>query len=227
MRVNEYLWYRGRLKGLLRKKLRSRLQEVCEQCGLESVRKRIIGHLSKGYRQRVGLADALIHEPELLILDEPTIGLDPNQIRQMRALIGNLATRHTVLLSTHILSEVEATCQRVLILHQGRIVASDTPANLKDLLVSGDRILAEIRAPRHELVETMGGVAGVTDVRCSEEGPWYRLELDSSGDEDLRPSVFDVAARHGWRLRELTLRPRSLEEVFAELTRDEEEEKEA
>ncbi len=225
MRVKEYLRYRGRLKGLGRKRLRVRVDEVCEQCGLEHMRRRIIGHLSKGYRQRVGLADALVHEPELLILDEPTIGLDPNQIRQMRDLIRGLASRHTVLLSTHILPEVEATCQRVLILHQGRIVASDTPSNLKELLVSGDRILAEIRAPREELLSEARAIPGVARVEAHGDGPWVAVEitLAESVSGDLRPAVFDLAVRHGWSLRELKLRDRSLEEVFAELTREEEE----
>src|SRR5271170_161113 len=131
MRVREYLKFRARLKGLGWRRSRERVDTVMEQCGLTDVQKRIIGQLSKGYRQRVGLADALVHEPELIILDEPTIGLDPNQIRSVRQLIKDLGRRHTVLLSSHILPEVEMTCNRVLIMRAGRILAADTPENLQ------------------------------------------------------------------------------------------------
>src|SRR3954467_13517213 len=131
MRVREYLKFRARLKGLGFRRSRERVDTVMEQCSLTDVSKRIIGQLSKGYRQRVGLADALVHEPELIILDEPTIGLDPNQIRSVRTLIKDLGGKHTLLISTHILPEVEMTCNRVLILHQGRILADDSPHNLQ------------------------------------------------------------------------------------------------
>ncbi|MFH0880059.1 MAG: ATP-binding cassette domain-containing protein [Lentisphaerota bacterium] len=147
MRVDEYLRYRARLKGLPGRKIRLRCDAVKSLCGLEEVGRRIIGHLSKGFRQRVGLADCLIHEPELLILDEPTIGLDPNQIRQVRTLIHDLAQDHTILLSTHILSEVEMTCQRVLIINEGRIAASDSPENLRSLLQGTVQVVAEMRGP--------------------------------------------------------------------------------
>src|SRR6185503_10022796 len=144
MRVREYLKFRGRLKGLSRARLRERMDVVLEQCGLTDVRRRIIGHLSKGFQQRVGLADALIHEPELIILDEPTIGLDPNQIRSVRQLIKDLGQKHTLLLSTHIMPEVEMTCSRVLILHQGKILAADTPENLQKLMSTDGQVVAEI-----------------------------------------------------------------------------------
>src|SRR5947209_17328445 len=134
LRVREYLKFRARLKGLSRKRSRERVDVVTEQCGLTDVSKRIIGHLSKGYRQRVGLADALVHDPELIILDEPTIGLDPNQIRSVRQLIKNLAHAHTVLISTHILSEAEVTCSRMVFMYEGRILAADTPDNLQNLI---------------------------------------------------------------------------------------------
>src|SRR5664279_3206525 len=136
MRVREYLKFRARLKGLGRQQSRRRVDVVMEQCGLTEVGRRIIGQLSKGYRQRVGLADALVHEPELIILDEPTIGLDPNQIRSVRQLIKSLATVHTVLISTHILPEAEMTCNRLVIMYEGRILAADTPENLQKLMSS-------------------------------------------------------------------------------------------
>src|SRR5581483_8366050 len=130
MRVREYLKFRARLKGLGRKRSNERVDVVMEQCGLTDVARKIIGQLSKGYRQRVGLADALVHEPELIILDEPTIGLDPHQIRSVRQLIKSLAGTHTVLISTHILPEAEMTCNRMLIMYKGKILAADTPENL-------------------------------------------------------------------------------------------------
>src|SRR5580765_5989069 len=147
MRVREYLRFRACLKGLKRRLCRERADIVMEQCGLTDVERKIIGHLSKGYQQRVGLADALIHEPELIILDEPTIGLDPNQIRSVRQLIKDLAGQHTVLVSTHILGEVELTCNRVLILREGKVLASDTPQNLQQKMSGSNRVIAEIAAP--------------------------------------------------------------------------------
>src|SRR5881296_345871 len=151
LRVREYLKFRGRLKGLTRKASRKRVDIVMEQCGLAHVSRRIIGQLSKGYRQRVGLADALVHEPELIILDEPTIGLDPNQIRSVRQLIKNLAQAHTVLISTHILPEAEMTCNRMVILYEGKLLAADTPENLQRLMSGNSQIVAEISAPPAEL----------------------------------------------------------------------------
>src|SRR5213596_3668221 len=151
MRVREYLKFRARLKGLGIGRSRERVDVVMQQCGLTEVSRRIIGHLSKGYQQRVGLADALAHEPELIILDEPTIGLDPNQIRAVRQLIKGLSQKHTVLLSTHILPEVEMTCNRVLILHQGKILAADTTDNLQQRMSEQGKVVAEIAAPVPEL----------------------------------------------------------------------------
>src|SRR5690349_17941827 len=153
MRVREYLKFRARLKGLGLKSSRARVDVVMEQCGLTDVARRIIGHLSKGYRQRVGLADALVHEPELIILDEPTIGLDPNQIRSVRQLIKGLAQAHTVLISTHILPEAEMTCNRMMILYEGKILAADTPENLQRLITGNSTVVAEIAAPKATLLE--------------------------------------------------------------------------
>src|SRR5215475_4324219 len=153
MRVREYLKFRARLKGLGWKRSPQRLDVVLEQCSLTDVSHRIIGQLSKGYRQRVGLADALVHEPELIILDEPTIGLDPNQIRAVRQLIKSLASAHTVLISTHILPEAEMTCNRMLIMFEGKILAADTPDNLQRLMSGNGQVLAEIAAPLNELCD--------------------------------------------------------------------------
>src|SRR5437016_290616 len=147
LRVREYLKFRARLKGLSRRQSCERVDIVMEQCALADVSRRIIGQLSKGYRQRVGLADALVHEPELIILDEPTIGLDPNQIRSVRQLIKGLANTHTVLISTHLLPEAEMTCNRMVIMYEGKILAADTPENLQRLMSSNSQIIAEIAAP--------------------------------------------------------------------------------
>src|SRR6266403_1493968 len=161
MRVREYLRFRARLKGLAIKRSRQRVDTVMEQCSLTDVSRRIIGHLSKGFRQRVGLADALVHEPELIILDEPTIGLDPNQIRSVRQLIKSLASAHTVLISTHILPEAEMMCSRMLILYEGKILAADTPENLQRLMSSKSQIIAEIAGPEEGV---QAGLAQIAEI---------------------------------------------------------------
>src|SRR5437773_8344289 len=153
LRVREYLKFRARLKGLSRVRSRERVSVVIEQCGLKDVHRRIIGQLSKGYRQRVGLADALVHEPELIILDEPTVGLDPNQIRAVRQLVKDLGRSHTMLLSTHLLPEVEMTCTRIIILHEGKVLASDTPENLQLRISNNGQVIAESAAPAADLNE--------------------------------------------------------------------------
>src|SRR5476651_252720 len=161
MRVREYLKFRARLKGLGWKKSRERVSTVMEQCSLTDVGRRVIGQLSKGYKQRVGLADALVHEPELIILDEPTMGLDPHQIRSVRQLIKSLAHQHTVLISTHILPEAEMMCSRMLIMYDAKILASDTPENLQRLVAGNGRIIAEIAADANELRECWSQLPGV------------------------------------------------------------------
>jgi ABC-2 type transport system ATP-binding protein len=220
MRVREYLKFRARLKGLSRKKTRDRVDTVIQQCSLTDVGKKIIGTLSKGYRQRVGLADALVHEPELIILDEPTIGLDPNQIRSVRQLIRSLGGAHTVLISTHILPEVEMTCGRVLILHEGKILASDTLQNL----MSGDgQVIVEIAAPQtdlHACFEQAREIDYFDLVPVS--GGYIRCSLTPSNGQDLRPQVFLLAHQQGWLMRELTHTHYSLEDIYLRLTKPEE-----
>jgi ABC-2 type transport system ATP-binding protein len=220
MRVDEYLYFRAELKGVKLSARKSRVSEVKEQCGLEEVGKRIIGQLSKGFRQRVGLADSLVHDPDLLILDEPTVGLDPNQIRQVRSLVKDLAKRHTILLSTHILPEVEAICERILILNAGQIVAADTVDNLRRELHMGMRVDMEIRAPAEALLEQLSTLPGL-EVRRTEEMPegWIHLELDTKG-EDMRETLFELAVKKGWPLRELVEREHSLEDTFLKVTKN-------
>lgn len=224
MRVREYLKFRARLKGLSRRQSRERVDVVTEQCGLTDVSRKIIGHLSKGYRQRVGLADALVHEPELVILDEPTIGLDPNQMRSVRQLIKNLARNHTVLISTHILPEVEMTCSRVLILHQGKILAADTPENLQKA-AGNSQVIAEIAAPRAELEACWEEVAEIaySDLSAA-DGQFIRCSLTARDGVDLRPLIFNLARERGWFLRELTRSRHTLEDIYVRITRRDEEE---
>jgi ABC-2 type transport system ATP-binding protein len=225
MRVREYLKFRARLKGLGLRQSRQRVDVVMELCGLTDVARRIIGHLSKGYRQRVGLADALVHEPELIILDEPTIGLDPNQIRSVRQLIKNLAVAHTVLISTHILPEAEMTCNRMVIMYEGQILAADTPENLQRLMSSNSQVLAEISAPIADLQECWAGMPEIETFDVSAvEGEFFRCALTPRNGLDLRPRVFDLVRQRGWQLRELTRNRHSLEDIYVQLTRPEEEE---
>jgi ABC-2 type transport system ATP-binding protein len=225
MRVREYLKFRARLKGLSRTSSRERVDAVLEQCGLTEVARRIIGQLSKGYRQRVGLADALVHEPELIILDEPTIGLDPNQIRAVRQLIKDLGSTHTVLISTHILPEAEMTCNRMVIMFEGRILAADTPENLQRLMSSNSQVLAEIAAPQGQLQECWSQMPEIEafDVSAA-EGEYFRCALTPRDGLDLRPQIYALARERGWPLRELTRNRHTLEDIYVQVTRPQEEE---
>lgn len=220
MRVREYLKFRARLKGLGHTESRSRVDAVMEQCALTDVSRKLIGHLSKGYKQRVGLADALVHDPELIILDEPTIGLDPNQIRLVRSLIKSLAQKHTVLLSTHILPEVEMTCGRVLIMQEGRILADDTPENLQRHMNPEGQVRAEIAAPVGLLREWLADWTAVTryDVAPG-DGDFFVVSITPQAGADLRPEIFAQCREQGWILRELTRAKFSLEDIFVQVTR--------
>ncbi len=219
MRVDEYLNFRAALKGVPRARRRSQVEKVSQQCGITDVSRKIIGHLSKGYRQRVGLADTLVHDPDLIILDEPTIGLDPNQIRQVRELIKELGKSHTILLSTHILSEVEMTCSRVIIINKGRIVASDTPESLKRLRMGGGETVLEVKADSAVLTREFQGIQGVDHVDISPlDGGFCKLAVHPKGDEDLREIAYQRIREKGWPLRELTRRRQTLEDVFVQIT---------
>ena len=196
-----------------------------QQCGLTEVARRIIGHLSKGFQQRVGLADALVHEPKLVILDEPMQGLDPNQIRVVRHLVKDLGGRHTVLLSSHILPEVELTCTRVLILNRGQILADDTPANLLAASEAGGQVTAEIAAPAAELRACLEAQPDVEHADLvSVEGAFVRCTLAPRAGVDLREPLFRLAVERGWTVRELARSRPSLEDVFVRLTRADREE---
>jgi gliding motility-associated transport system ATP-binding protein len=218
MRVTEYLDYRAALKGVPHRRIAERVGDVKELCGLKEVEKKLIATLSKGYRQRVGLADALVSEPDLLILDEPTIGLDPNQIRQVRELIKNLGKQHTILLSTHILPEVEMTCSRVIIIHKGRIEACDTPENLLGKIRQAGGVVVEARVGGDDGAEELRKIAGVRDVATESDGDWQIFSLRVESGADVRAEIFQLATDRRWTLRELTQRRATLEDVFVEIT---------
>ena len=217
MKVGEYLRYRAALKGVPRSKVRERVGDVLELCHLADREKQLIGSLSKGYRQRTGLADALVHDPDLLILDEPTIGLDPNQIRTVRELIKNLAHKRTVLISTHILPEVEIMCSRVIVIHKGTIRASDTAENL----LKNHRSVGELRLEARTgdgAAGALGSISGVKGVTEERNGEWttFKLRLDANA----RPGeeILKLARERNWSVREMHQKSATLEDVFADLT---------
>ena len=217
MRVREYLTFRGKIRGLDRPQRESAIRRVVDQCWLGDFIDRPIQQLSKGMKQRVGLADALLHDPKVLILDEPTIGLDPTQIRETRNLIHQLARKHTVLLSSHILPEVEATCERTIIIAAGKIVASGTPSELKERIRGGSRLIAEVSGPNGEVKQALSGVNGVEKVSTDAEGSWQRVTIETRRGSDPREDIFKVVKQKGWSLRELRLEVGSLEEFFVQI----------
>jgi len=217
MRTAEYLRFRARLKGIPRASRRSAIDRALEEAGVLDMRRRVIGTLSRGYRQRVGLADALLGSPPVLILDEPTVGLDPEQVRQFRQLLAGSRGERTIILSTHILSEVEIICSSVVIIHRGRVIARDSARDLRRRFGASERIIAEIAAPPRRIREALEADPRVVRVRIEEKPPFHRVALESRGGEDLREWVFARASQEGWRLRELRLEQVSLEDVFVDL----------
>lgn len=219
MRVVEYLHFRGGVKGMHGRKCRQRIDYVLKRCWLADVSRQLIGTLSKGYRQRVGLADALLADPPVLILDEPTSGLDPAQIRETRQLIRELGKEHTILLSTHILPEVEMTCDRVIIIHRGQVVASSLLKDLANQVGQQSVLVAEFEGKVDpELVRKLPGVVQVTDVPTS-LGTHLRITSDQAGDVPQR--ICGLAVECGWKVRELRPEKKSLEELFLTITEEE------
>ncbi len=217
MRVDEFLTYRAVMKGVLGRRIRDRLQVVKQQCGLESVGRRIIGQLSKGYRQRVGLADALIHEPDVLILDEPTVGLDPQQLRQMRSLIAGLAEEHTILLSTHIMQEVEAVCERVILISNGKLVAVDTVDAVRKQASVRGMVQVEVYGNKHQLCDKLEVLDWLELMRVDELADgWLCFELRLSEGRSAE-AVYEWAVAEQLLLRSLHFQASSLEEAFVSL----------
>jgi ABC-2 type transport system ATP-binding protein len=217
MRVEEYLIYRAKLKGVPRKERPGRIEYCLDRCRVREVRRRLLGTLSKGYRQRVGLADAMVHDPPILILDEPTTGLDPVQIRETLALIQELGEEHTVLLSTHILAEVEAICERVMIINSGRIGASRTLADLETQAVT----VLEVRGPSEQIAGMLRGTEGVLGVTAKGLGDGLtRFEVRTQDGRDLRETFAEKLMHKGWILRRLDIQRRTLEEAFFDVMRE-------
>src|SRR5580658_9981761 len=224
MEVHEYLEFVGRIKGVAASDLNRRVNEVSEKCAVADVRKMLIGKLSKGYRQRVGLAQAIIHNPDVLILDEPTAGLDPHQIIETRDLIKGLAGDHTIILSTHILPEVEQTCQYVLIINKGKLVATDSVRNLQARARDAESLLLEVAArdgqPDALLVQQkLEAVPGVSRVVCTDsKDAGLIFEVQSQKGQLVRGDLARAVVASGWDLIELRPAARSLEEIFLQLT---------
>ncbi len=224
MEVAEYLAFVGKLKGLSGAMVGKRVDEVAERCAVADVKHKIIGKLSKGYRQRVGLAQAIIHNPDVLILDEPTAGLDPKQINETRDLIKSLAGDHTIILSTHILPEVEQTCERVVIISKGKLVATDSVHNLQSRAHGAESMIVEV-AGRDGAVEEgairrkLEQIAGVSRVLVRETaGDRSTFEVESLKDKFIRGDVARAVVEAGWNLNELRTASVSLEEIFLQLT---------
>jgi ABC-2 type transport system ATP-binding protein len=223
MTVRAYLRFVGKIKGVAKARLANEVDRVMDKVNITDVRERIIAKLSKGYKQRVGIAQALLNDPPVLVLDEPTIGLDPKQIHEVRELIKELAGKHTVILSTHILPEVEQTCHRVIIIDHGKIIAVDTPQNLRTQGQGTSRIFVEVKGPSMEIVSALKALPGVVGVRTeSETDGIFRFQVDSDVRQDIRSEMAKAIVTKGWGLQELHSSVMSLEDIFIKLTTAEE-----
>ncbi len=226
MSVVGYLRFVSKIKGVPKDRIDGEVARVMQRVSITDVKERIIAKLSKGYKQRVGLAQALLNDPPVLILDEPTIGLDPKQIHEVRELIKDLAGNHTVVLSTHILPEVEQTCHRVIIIDKGKIVAVDTPQNLRFQLQGAERVTLEVQGPPAEITSNLKALPGVVDVRqVAESDGHYRFQVEGELRKDIRNDLARTIVQSGWGLYELQSATMSLEDIFLKLTTAEESEK--
>lgn len=222
MTVSSYLKYMGTLRGMPPKDIKRRIGDVVDLCRLGEYHKTIIGKLSKGFRQRVGVAQAIIHEPEVLVLDEPTIGIDPIQVVETRRLIQDLGKSQTVVLSSHILPEVSMICQRVMIINEGKIVAEDTPSNLAQRLQGVNRMEVEVGGPANDVISALRKVNGVTYVshRSTQGKDLYMIQ--ARGGQDLRDEISKAVVSSGWSLLSMQSVGMSLEDIFLKLTTNEE-----
>jgi ABC-2 type transport system ATP-binding protein len=218
MNVVDYLNYVADLR-LIEGDVRSkRIKSVIDRCGLGDVLGKYVGELSKGYRQRVGLAQAMMHNPEMVILDEPTAGLDPNQIAEIRSLIKEIGREKTVILSTHILSEVQATCSRIVIINQGRIVADDTPQGLQASAKGRNVVMATLKKGAANVLPKTRSLSGVEEVREVPSNGDVKVRIETSSGRDVREDLFHLAVRENWVLLEMQAETHSLEDVFHRLT---------
>jgi ABC-2 type transport system ATP-binding protein len=220
MQVADYVEYAAKLNQVPREKLRGAVDVALQKTGLGDVRKRLIGNLSKGYRQRVGLAQALVHNPQVLILDEPTVGLDPRQIREIRELIKGLAGEHTVILSSHILPEIKAACRKIIVIHQGRIKQQGTVESLTQHVKGGLQYSLTVRKPSSDAVDAIKAIAGVNRVQAS--GTRIDIEISDTAASDPREQIVSLAVGKGMGVLEFRSEELSLEEVFLRLTSGEE-----
>ena len=223
MTVEDYLSFMGAIRGMKQRTIKARVDYAIDACRLGDYMHSHISKLSKGYKQRVGIAQAVLHEPDVLVLDEPTIGIDPIQVVETRQLIRDLAGSHTVILSTHILPEVSMLCSRVLIIHQGQIVAEDTPRDLADKLQGVERLEVEVVGAKADVMEALQKIRGVIDVTCATAGNTDRniFRIRARRGLDLRPTVSKTIISSGWSLLNLQLMGMSLEEIFLKLTTEE------
>ena len=222
MPVTSYLKYMGTLRGMPSRQIKRRISDVIDLCRLGDYHKTIIGKLSKGFRQRVGIAQAILHEPEVLVLDEPTIGIDPIQVVETRRLIQDLGKEQTVVLSSHILPEVNMICERVLIIHEGMIVAEDTPENLAQRLQGVDQLQVEVGGPVREVTAALRQIKGVTEVTHRSQQGRNVFTVQVQRGQDLRDEISRVVVSNEWRLLSMQLVSMSLEDIFLRLTTHEE-----
>ena len=222
MTVTSYLKYMGTLRGMPSRNIKRRIEDVIDVCRLEDYRSSLIAKLSKGFRQRVGIAQAILHEPEVLVLDEPTIGIDPIQVVETRSLIKDLGKQQTVVLSSHILPEVSMICERVLIIHEGHIVAEDTPGNLAERLQGSDQLEVEIGGPTGEVLAELREIEGVASVRHRSlaNREVYTVRLLQGA--DVRDEISRAVVARGWSLLSMQSVGMTLEDIFLRLTTDEE-----
>ncbi len=216
MNTTEYLEFVAVIKGVERGEIEKRIDYVIDKCSLADVSKRLLAHLSKGYRQRVGIAQALIHDPEILVLDEPTIGLDPKQIRQIRELIKSLKGKHTIILSSHILPEISMICDRALVIHKGEIVADDTLVNLAGLKLAEKRLYIRLGKPGEDVMERLKKIDGVISVKGEDQPGSFTVTVDP--DVEVGANISLEILSQGWELEELSHPKQDLEEAFVRLT---------
>lgn len=218
MSVTDYLDFMGRIRGMNKEWRRRRIGEVVDICRLGDYRTSLIGKLSKGFRQRVGIAQAILHEPEVLIMDEPTIGIDPIQVVETRSLIKGFGGDHTVILSTHILPEVSMVCERVIIIHEGQVVAIDRPGNLSERLKGTERLEVDIRGPAAQVMSALRDLSGVREVTRTDRGDASSYNIETISGADLREQISVLVHQKGWGLLRLQPIEMSLEEIFLRLT---------